>query len=101
MATTRCLRWRFVTPDNYKRQTRPNLLRVGNEAFKITCKLKQEIAELQEYRRRERTHVTAVRLDLDTDGFTYHKWGSAQRCKRGDWLVNNQGDVYTIDAETF
>jgi hypothetical protein len=45
--------------------------------------------------------VTAVRLDLDTDGFTYLKWGGTQRCKRGDWLVNNQGDVYTIDAQTF
>jgi hypothetical protein len=42
-----------------------------------------------------------VRLELNTDGFTYLKWGGTQRCKRGDWLVNNQGDVYTIEAETF
>ena len=56
---------------------------------------------MRQYRRRERTFVTAVRLDLNTDGFTYLKWGGTQRCKRGDWLVNNQGDVYTIDAETF
>src|SRR2546425_12528427 len=27
--------------------------------------------------------------------------GSTQRCKPGDWLVNNNGDVYTVDAETF
>ena len=27
--------------------------------------------------------------------------GCTQRCKRGDWLVNNQGDVYTVDSETF
>jgi hypothetical protein len=40
-------------------------------------------------------------LDLDTNGFEYQKWGGAQRCKRGDWLVNNQGDTYTIDEETF
>lgn len=45
--------------------------------------------------------MIAVRLDLDTDGFTYQKWGGTQRCKRGDWLVSNRGDVYTIDAETF
>ena len=45
--------------------------------------------------------MTAVRLDLDTDGFTYRKWGGTQHCKRGDWLVNNQGDVYTVDGETF
>ena len=56
---------------------------------------------MQQYRRRERTLVTAVCLNLDTDGFTYLKWGGTQRCKQGDWLVNNQGDVYTIDAETF
>lgn len=56
---------------------------------------------MRHYRRKERTFITAVRLDLDTDGFTYQKWGGTQRCKRGDWLVNNKGDVYTIDAETF
>ena len=24
-----------------------------------------------------------------------------QRCKKGDWLVNNPAEVYTIDRETF
>jgi hypothetical protein len=56
---------------------------------------------LQQYRKRKRTSVTAVQLDLDTKGFEYKKWGGVQRCKQGDWLVNNQGDVYTIDAGTF
>jgi hypothetical protein len=45
--------------------------------------------------------VTAVRLDLEMDGFHYRKWGAEQRCKRGDWLVDNDGDVYTIDAAVF
>jgi hypothetical protein len=45
--------------------------------------------------------IVAVQLELDTPGFTYTKWGSEQKCKRGDWLVNNAGDVYTIDQETF
>jgi hypothetical protein len=54
-----------------------------------------------QYRRRDETDVIAVRLDLETDGFTYRKWGGAQVCKRGDWLVDNAGDVYTVDAETF
>jgi hypothetical protein len=58
-------------------------------------------ATLQKYKRRERTLITAVQLDLDTDGFTYQKWEGTQRCKRGDWLVNNHGDTYTIDADTF
>lgn len=45
--------------------------------------------------------AVVVRLDLDTEGFSYRKWGGIQGCKRGDWLVNNQGDVYTVEAETF
>jgi hypothetical protein len=45
--------------------------------------------------------VCAVRLDLDTAGFWYRKWGGRQRCKRGDWLVDNAGDVYTVDARVF
>ncbi|MCB1738775.1 MAG: hypothetical protein KDK91_00270 [Gammaproteobacteria bacterium] len=56
---------------------------------------------LRKYRRRERTAVVAVRLDLCTDGFAYRKWGAEQRCKPGDWVVDNQGDVYTIDAASF
>ena len=45
--------------------------------------------------------VVAVRLDLETRGFTYEKWGGTQRCKTGDWLVDNDGDIYTVDGETF
>ncbi len=53
------------------------------------------------YKKNPEVTVIAVRLDLDTKGFTYRKWGSVQSCKAGDWLVNNQGDTYTIDAESF
>lgn len=45
--------------------------------------------------------VIAVQLALDTDGFGYRKWGAEQQCKRGDWLVDNGGDVYTVDADVF
>ena len=55
----------------------------------------------QRYARRPDRPVAAVRLLLDTDGFSYRKWGGEQRAKRGDWLVDNEGDVYSIDAETF
>ena len=55
----------------------------------------------QAYRKRAGTEVVAVRLDLHTDGFTYQKWGGEQRCKAGDWVVLNDGDTYTIDAESF
>lgn len=53
------------------------------------------------YRKRADLAVTAVRLALDTAGFTYLKWGAEQRCKPGDWLVDNDGDTYTVDAEVF
>lgn len=45
--------------------------------------------------------VVAIQLDLDTDGFTYRKWGALQRCKPGDWIVNNAGDTYTVDKGSF
>ena len=54
---------------------------------------------MQKYRRRG--CVTAVRLDLDTEGFTYQKWGGVQFCKKGDWIVNYKSDAYTVDAESF
>lgn len=53
------------------------------------------------YRKRADQLVTAVRLNLDTSGFEYRKWGSLQRCKAGDWIVENGGEVYTVDAESF
>lgn len=55
----------------------------------------------RQYVRRPDRPVTAVRLNLDTDGLVYRKWGGEQRAKRGDWLVDNEGDVYTVDAEAF
>lgn len=53
------------------------------------------------YRKSEREAIVAVRLDLETEGFAYTKWGGEQYCKAGDWLVSNGGDVYTIDADSF
>jgi len=59
------------------------------------------MSERQKYVKRADQKVHAVRLDLDTDGFTYRKWGAEQRCKRGDWLVDNGGEVYTVDGDSF
>jgi hypothetical protein len=55
----------------------------------------------QTYFKRVTEFVVAVQVDLDTPGFTYQKWGGTQACKPGDWLVNNGGDTYTIDRDTF
>lgn len=45
--------------------------------------------------------ITAVQLNLETEGFTYEKWGGRQRCRKGDWLVDNDGDTYTVARDTF
>lgn len=59
------------------------------------------MSELRKYVRRADRSVTAVQLDLDTDGFTYRKWDGVQTASAEDWLVNNGGDVYTVERETF
>ena len=53
------------------------------------------------YRKKPDEFIVAVQLDLETEGFTYEKWGGTQVCKPGDWLVNNNGEVYTIDRGVF
>ena len=55
----------------------------------------------KKYKKKADSFVVAVQLNLDTDGFTYEKWGAEQRCKKGDWLVDNDGSIYTIDEEVF
>lgn len=55
----------------------------------------------KKYKKKADSFVVAVQLNLDTDGFTYQKWGAEQRCKKGDWLVDNDGSIYTIDEEVF
>lgn len=53
------------------------------------------------FRKRPEQSVVAVQLDLETAGFTYTKWGAEQRCKKGDWIVDNGGDIYSVDREVF
>jgi len=47
----------------------------------------------RKYKKKPTSFITAVQLDLDTEGFTYNKWGGKQVCKKDDWLVNNNGDT--------
>jgi hypothetical protein len=53
------------------------------------------------YVRRADRPVVAVRLALETEGIVYRKWGGEQCARAGDWIVDNDGDVYTVDAEVF
>lgn len=59
------------------------------------------MSELRRYRRRPDQYVVAVPLRLETQGLTYRKWGAEQHGKPGDWLVDNDGDIYTVDADVF
>lgn len=59
------------------------------------------MTEKRRYRKKPRAFVSAVQLNLDTDGFTYRKWGGEQNCQTGDWLVENEGDTYTVREDTF
>ncbi|MFM7269741.1 MAG: patatin-like phospholipase family protein [Cyanobium sp.] len=53
------------------------------------------------YRQRPGKPVTAIRLNLDLEAFTYHKWGALQSAKPGDWLVERDGAVHSVDAQSF
>lgn len=59
------------------------------------------MAERRRYRKKSGQTVIAVKLDLETDGLTYRKWGAEQKAKAGDWIVLNAGDTYTVDNDTF
>lgn len=59
------------------------------------------MGERKRYRRLPGQPVVAVQLKLEMEGLTYRKWGDEQRCKANDWVVDNAGDVYTVDAESF
>jgi hypothetical protein len=53
------------------------------------------------YVKRSDHAVVAVQLALDTPGFSYQKWGATQNCRAGDWIVDNDGDVYTVNRDSF
>ena len=59
------------------------------------------MARRLKYVKRPNQAVAAVQLALQTNGFTYRKWGAVQRCKARDWIVDNDGDVYTVDRTSF
>jgi hypothetical protein len=55
----------------------------------------------KEFLKKRAQLVSAVKLDLELRKFQYRKWGGIQRAKRGDWVVENDGDVYTVDSKVF
>jgi hypothetical protein len=61
----------------------------------------EHMSKRRKYKKKSASFVTAVQLDLDTEGFKYKKWGGEQSAKKGDWLVDNDGDKYTVSRESF
>jgi hypothetical protein len=59
------------------------------------------MGQKRKYRKKSDSFVTAVQIDLDTPGLKYNKWGGEQVAKRGDWLVDNNGDKYTVAEDSF
>jgi len=53
------------------------------------------------YQKREDQIVLGVQINLDTEGITFNKWGGKQQCSSGDWLINNDGECYTVKQDTF
>ena len=53
------------------------------------------------YKKKVDQIVTAVQLSLVTHGFAYEKWDNTQHCNSGDWVVENNGDCYTIREDSF
>ena len=53
------------------------------------------------YKKRPNCNVTAVQIDLNFESLQYEKWGNIQTCEPGDWLVDNDGDIYTVKKQYF
>ena len=56
---------------------------------------------MKKYHKRATQMIVAVQLNLDTEGLHYKKWGDSQFAKKGDWLVDNDGGIYSIDETVF
>jgi hypothetical protein len=69
--------------------------------FAILSVIKKIMETRLRYRKKSDRFVIAIQFDLDSAGFTYRKWGAEQLCKPGDWLVDNEGDIYTVDRDVF
>ena len=57
--------------------------------------------DYKKFQKRKDKLVVAVQLNLKTNGIDYIKWGSTQHAKAGDWIIDNNGECYTVDSESF
>lgn len=54
------------------------------------------------YRKKETVIAIQLNLELKDGIFEYEAWGGPQTARRGDWLINRNGEeVYTCEADVF
>lgn len=63
--------------------------------------MKKQHRSRKYYRKKNNHQVTAIQLKLVTNGLRYEKWGASQTAKADDWLVENNGECYTVAADVF
>lgn len=58
---------------------------------------------MKQFIKKERQIITAIQINMELQNaeLRYEKWGGSQQAKLGDWIVENGGDVYTIDQDSF
>jgi len=56
---------------------------------------------MKKYRKLSEQWVSAMILDLDFDTLRYRKWGGEQQAVKGDWLVSNGKETYTVNSDSF
>jgi len=59
------------------------------------------MATRRRYRKKADQFVVAVKLGLDTEGFTYRQMGRRAEMQAATGCFDNNGDVYTVDAGVF
>lgn len=56
---------------------------------------------MAKYRKTETVAAVQLNLELPNAELKYEKWGAMQVAKQGDWLIDNNGEVYTCDKKVF
>jgi hypothetical protein len=56
---------------------------------------------LRRYIKKHTQVVEAMPLAIDGATLKYEKWGGQQQAQEGDWLVNNSGEFYTVEKNSF
>lgn len=56
---------------------------------------------LKKYYKKKSLIVNAMQIALPDCEVNYKKWGGDQTAKSGDWIVENNGESYTVEEESF